>query len=127
MVALEESTCRQEFHTPRCEVPEDLGMQVGPKSGPDHFRQYIKPFYQRMIGLVWQAGEIIHMHSDGDIRLLADDIVDGGIEALNLQNLVNGVDWNAENLKDRVCVDKNIDRQKIIPLRYFRSDGRADL
>lgn len=55
------------------------------------------------------------MHSDGDIRLLADDIIDGGVDALNLQDLVNGVDWIAENLKGRVCIDLDIDRQKITP------------
>lgn len=96
-------------------IPEDLGMQVGPMLSPDHFRWYIKPPYQRMIGLARQAGKIIHMHSDGDIRLLADDIIDGGVDALNLQDPVNGVDWIAENLKGRVCIDLDIDRQKITP------------
>lgn len=96
-------------------IPEDLGMQVGPKLSPDHFRRYIKPSYQRMIGLARQAGKIVHMHSDGDIRLLADDIIDGGVDALNLQDPVNGVDWIAENLKGRVCIDLDIDRQKITP------------
>lgn len=96
-------------------IPEDLGMQVGPMLSPDHFRRYIKPSYQRMIGLARQAGKIVHMHSDGDIRLLADDIIDGGVDALNLQDPVNGVDWIAENLKGRVCIDLDIDRQKITP------------
>lgn len=96
-------------------IPEDLGMQVGPMLSPDHFRRYIKPSYQRMIGLARQAGKLVHMHSDGDIRLLADYIIDGGVDALNLQDLVNGVDWIAENLKGRVCIDLDIDRQKITP------------
>lgn len=96
-------------------IPEDLGMQVGPMLSPDYFRRYIKPSYQRMISLVQQAGKLVHMHSDGDIRLLADDIIDGGVNALNLQDLVNGVDWIAANLKGRVCIDLDIDRQEITP------------
>lgn len=96
-------------------IPEDLGMQVGPMLSPNNFRQYIKPSYQRMIALVRQAGKIVHMHSDGDIRMLTDDIIDGGVEVLNLQDLVNGITWIEKHLKGRVCIDLDIDRQKITP------------
>ncbi len=33
------------------------------------------------------------MHSDGDIRALADDLIGSGVDVLNLQDLVNGIDW----------------------------------
>lgn len=96
-------------------IPEDLGMQVGPMISPALFRQYIKPLYQRMLEPVRQAGKIIHMHSDGDIRSLADDIVEGGVEVLNLQDLVNGVDWISEKFRGKLCIDLDIDRQRITP------------
>ena len=35
--------------------------------------------------------------------------------ALNLQDLVNDVDWIKETLKGRVCIDLDIDRQEITP------------
>jgi hypothetical protein len=53
------------------------------------------------------------MHSDGDIRDLVGDITISGVDALNLQDLVNGIDWIAANLKGRVCIDVDIDRQQI--------------
>ena len=55
------------------------------------------------------------MHSDGDIRgYLVDDLVVSGVEdALNLQDLVNGIDWIAARLKGRVCIDLDIDRQSV--------------
>ena len=93
--------------------PEDLGMQVGPMLSPQHFRKYIKPSYQRLISPARQAGCIVHMHSDGDIRELVDDIVDSGVEIINLQDLVNGIDWIAERFAGRVCIDLDIDRQRI--------------
>ena len=65
--------------------PEDLGMQVGPMLSPDHFRKYIKPSYQRLMQPAREKGLILHMHSDGDIKSLVDDIIEGGVEALNLQ------------------------------------------
>ena len=53
------------------------------------------------------------MHSDGDIRDLAEDIIAAGHDVLNLQDLVNGIDWIAENLKGRICIDLDIDRQQV--------------
>jgi uroporphyrinogen decarboxylase len=53
------------------------------------------------------------MHSDGDIRDLVDDLVVSGVDVLNLQDLVNGIDWIAAHLKGRVCIDLDIDRQSV--------------
>jgi uroporphyrinogen-III decarboxylase len=53
------------------------------------------------------------MHSDGDIRLLVDDMVDSGVQVVNLQDLVNGIDWIAERFAGKVCIDLDIDRQEI--------------
>lgn len=93
--------------------PEDLGMQTGPMLSPANFRQYIKPSYARLVRPARERGALIHMHSDGDIRTLVDDILESGVEILNLQDLVNGIDWIAERLKGRVCIDLDIDRQKV--------------
>ena len=95
--------------------PEDLGMQVGPMIPAELFKRYIKPSYERIIKPARDAGIPIHMHSDGDIRSLVDDIVDSGVEVINLQDIVNGIDWIAERFKGRLCVDLDIDRQRITP------------
>ena len=93
--------------------PEDLGMQLGPMLSPEHFRTYIKPIYEHLMAPAQKSGCLVHMHSDGDIRDLVDDLVVSGVDALNLQDLVNGIDWIAANLKGRVCIDLDIDRQQI--------------
>ncbi len=95
--------------------PEDLGMQMGPMLSPSDFRKYIKPSYERLIKPAKDAGIPIHMHSDGDIRTLVDDIVDSGVEVINLQDLVNGIDWIAERFRGKICVELDIDRQLITP------------
>ena len=95
--------------------PEDLGMQVGPMLSPDMFRRYIKPSYETIMKPARDAGIPIHMHSDGDIRMLVDDIVANGVEVINLQDLVNGIDWIADKFRGKLCVDLDIDRQKITP------------
>jgi hypothetical protein len=93
--------------------PEDLGMQNGPMLSPAHFRRYLQPVYQRLMQPAREAGCIVHMHSDGDIRALVDDLLEGGVQVINLQDLVNGVAWIAARFAGRVCVDLDVDRQSI--------------
>jgi len=93
--------------------PEDLGMQVGPMLSPAQFQRSIKPVYERLMAPARAAGCIIHMHSDGDIRDLVDDLIDDGVAVMNLQDLVNGLDWIKAHLAGRVCIDLDIDRQQI--------------
>ena len=94
---------------------EDLGMQVGPMTTRDLFRKYIKPSYKRLMKPALDKDIIIHMHSDGDIRDLADDLIDSGVQIVNMQDLVNGIDWIADKYRNKVCVDLDIDRQKTVP------------
>ncbi|MDL2294257.1 hypothetical protein LJC60_06455 [Ruminococcaceae bacterium OttesenSCG-928-D13] len=94
---------------------EDLGMQQGPMISPELFRQYIAPSYRRLMEPARKAGVLIHMHSDGDIRTLSDELVEGGVDILNLQDLVNGIDWIAARYKGKVCIDLDIDRQQVTP------------
>jgi hypothetical protein len=103
--------------------PEDLGMQRGPMLSPKHFRQFIRPVFTRLMEPAREAGCVIHMHSDGDIRLLAEDLLECGVDVLNLQDLVNGVDWIAENLAGRVCVHMDIDRANVT---CFGTPGEID-
>lgn len=93
--------------------PEDLGMQVGPMISPELFRQYIRPSYERIMKPARDSGCVVHMHSDGDIRSLVDDVIGSGVDVLNLQDLVNGIDWIAERFAGKTCIDLDIDRQEI--------------
>lgn len=96
-------------------IPEDLGMQHGPMLSVDNFVRYIKLSYKKMIDPAKKAGKIVHMHSDGDIKVLVENIMDDGVDIINLQDLVNGIDWIAERFRGRTCVDLDIDRQSITP------------
>ena len=94
---------------------EDLGMQVGPMLSPENFERYILPCYEKMMKPAKEKDILIHMHSDGDIRTLIRFLLKSGIHVINLQDLVNGIDWIKENLKGKVCIDLDIDRQRITP------------
>jgi uroporphyrinogen decarboxylase len=64
--------------------PDDLGMQNGPMLSLQHFKKYIKPSYLRIMRPAREKNLLVHMHSDGDIRSLADDIADCGVDIINL-------------------------------------------
>ncbi|MGI5958509.1 MAG: uroporphyrinogen decarboxylase family protein [Massiliimalia sp.] len=94
---------------------EDLGMQFGPMLSPDNFKTYFLSAYQKMMAPAKEKGTLIHMHSDGDIRTLIPYLMQGGVQIFNLQDLVNGIPWIKSNLKNKVCIDLDIDRQNITP------------
>ncbi|RKX83683.1 MAG: hypothetical protein DRP70_14425 [Spirochaetes bacterium] len=92
---------------------EDLGMEIGPMLSPSMFRKYILPAYKQILKPAADAGIITHMHSDGDLKTLHTDLLSLNLHILNLQDLVNGIDWIRDNLKGKICIDLDIDRQKI--------------
>jgi uroporphyrinogen decarboxylase len=92
---------------------EDLGMQSGPMLAPEHFRRYIKPSYRRLFRRAREGGCLVHVHADGDLRSLVDDLLECAPDIINLQDLVNGVDWIRERLAGRLCIELDIDRQKV--------------
>ena len=91
--------------------PEDLGMQLGPMIAPVHFRKYIQPVYRRLMAPARDIDCVVHMHCDGQLHTMIEDIIESGVEVLNLQDHVNGIDWIAEHVKGRICIDLDIDRQ----------------
>lgn len=115
---IEEHNAAVVAHALKCGVdwmsyPEDLGMQVGPMLSPAYLQKYIKPSYTRLMQPAKEAGCVIHMHSDGDVRELVDDLVVSGVQVMNLQDLVNGLDWIKDRLYGRVAIDLDIDRQSV--------------
>ena len=103
--------------------PEDLGAQKGPMISPAMFRQYIKPEYAAIMRPVKEAGKLVYMHSDGDILSLVDDLLECGVDVVNLQDRVNGIDSIEKHLKGRVAIDLDIDRQTVVP---FGTPGDID-
>ncbi|HUW55925.1 MAG TPA: hypothetical protein VMZ92_04770, partial [Planctomycetota bacterium] len=49
----------------------------------------------------------------GYVMDIIDRVIDCGVTIVNLQDLVNGIDAMARELKGRVCIDLDVDRQKV--------------
>ena len=94
---------------------DDLGTQTRLTINPRTFRKYIIPAYSKIFKTVRAAGAHVHLHSDGHIIEVAEDLMEAGVTILNLQDLVNGLKEIKKVCKGRVCIDLDIDRQRIIP------------
>lgn len=94
---------------------EDIGTQTASLISPKHFHEYIMPAYQELMQPCREQGIIIGSHSDGYIMELIDDLLQAGLDMVNPQDLCNGIDNLAREVKGRVCIKLDVDRQTIVP------------
>lgn len=94
-------------------LAEDLGAQHGPMISPRLFCQFVKPHYRRLMDMARAAGALVYLHTDGYVLDLVDDLIDAGVQVLNVQDRVNGLDSLARLLKGRVAIALDLDRQHV--------------
>jgi len=96
-------------------LAEDLGSQGASIISPAMFRRYCKPSYERLIAPCRARAKHVYLHSDGYIMDLLDDLIVAGVTILNPQDLCNGIDNLRRELKGRVCISLDVDRQTTVP------------
>lgn len=65
-------------------IYDDMASNRGPMLSPSQFENVLLPAYRRMVKAYKDAGaKYVFFHSDGDIRLMLDMLVDAGIDGLN--------------------------------------------
>ncbi len=94
---------------------EDLGTQTASMISPWDFAKWITPAYTKLIKPCREKGALVALHSDGYIMELMDEFVKCGIDVINPQDLCNGIDALAAEVKGRMCIRLDIDRQSIVP------------
>jgi uroporphyrinogen decarboxylase len=116
---------------------DDWGGQRSLLIRPDAWRRIFKPRYAAMFELVRAAGMHVWFHSDGYVNEIVGDLIEIGVDVLNIQAAVVGHDWIARNARGRVAFRTDIDRQRILPFgspaevredvqRTFESCGTPD-
>ena len=95
--------------------PEDLGMQNGPFISPELFEKWFVPAYARLMKPCREQGVLTHFHSDGKTLDILDAQIRAGVDIVNPQDLVNGIDELAGRIRGRACIELDIDRQTVLP------------
>jgi len=99
----------------KMEFGEDLGTQTASIISPKAFAKYVAPAYESVMQPCRGAGCHVALHSDGYIMELMDQFIECGVTIINPQDLCNGIDNLAREVKGRICIRLDIDRQRIVP------------
>jgi len=97
------------------EFAEDLGTQTASCIGPKHFAKWMTPAYSQLMQPAKDSNALVGLHSDGYIMDIMDELLVAGVDIINPQDLCNGIDALAREVKGRACIRLDIDRQKIVP------------
>jgi uroporphyrinogen decarboxylase len=93
---------------------DDWGGQRHLLISPKTWRRVFKPAYAAMFQKVKAKGWNMHLHSDGMILDIIPDLIEIGVDVLNCQATVIGL----EALRDfagKVCFRTDLDRQNVLP------------
>lgn len=61
----------------------DTAYKNGPFMSPRHYREFSKPAHKRLFDEFKRRDMPVIFHSDGDIRLLLNDLIEAGVDAIN--------------------------------------------
>jgi uroporphyrinogen decarboxylase len=80
-------------------IGEDLGFNTAPFLSPQQFRRFTFPYLKKLIYTVREKNIPVILHSDGNLNLILDDLVNIGINALNPIEANAGMDL--KEIKDK--------------------------
>jgi uroporphyrinogen decarboxylase len=72
-----------EFDVDAMMFGDDWGHQRGLITGPDHWRDYIKPRIRRMYGAAKAKGKYVFIHSCGKVEQLFPELIEAGLDVFN--------------------------------------------
>jgi len=97
------------------EFAEDLGTQKASCIGARHFARWLTPAYSKLMQPAHESSALVALHSDGYIMDIMDELLVAGVDIINPQDLCNGIDDLAREVKGRACIRLDIDRQTVVP------------
>lgn len=96
---------------------DDWGTQQNLMISPALWREFFKPRYARLFKAMHDAGWHVWMHTDGRINAILDDLIEMGLDVINLQQpRVVGIEEIGEYC-GRICFDTSVDIQQTLPFK----------
>ena len=96
---------------------DDWGSQeMGLIMGAKHWRRYIKPCMARMFARITEAGKFVHLHSDGDVSAIFEDLIEIRLDVYNpFQPEIMDVYEMKRKYGGRLCFHGGIGIQELLP------------
>ena len=95
---------------------EDMGFKERPFMSPEMYRELIKPAHRRTIGFAHSLGLPVIMHSCGFVEPLLPDMVEAGIDCLQVIEVKAGMDLLRiqRNFGDRLSLCGGMDARNLV-------------
>ncbi len=61
----------------------DMAYNTGPFMSPAHYREFLYPYHKRLMDEFHKRGMPVLFHSDGDIRIVLEDLMAAGVNFIN--------------------------------------------
>ncbi len=98
------------------DTTDDWGAQKNLMISPDSFREIFLPQYRRVFQTARGLGMDIRFHSDGNYLEIIPDLIDSGVNMLNIhQPLLMGIDNISKAGQGKVCFEVTVDIQATLP------------
>lgn len=94
---------------------DDWGTQLSLIISPESWREFYKPAYAKMFAPGRAKGKHIHFHTDGFTRPILEDLIEIGVDVLNVQHEVMGLAEIGREFGGKVAFRSDLDRQHILP------------
>ncbi len=94
---------------------DDWGSQSSLLISPDQWRRIFRPLYEEYFRIAHESGKYVFFHSDGYILDIVEDFIELGVDALNSQVFLMGLDTVGERFGGRITFWGDFDRQQLLP------------
>ncbi len=94
---------------------DDFGTQRSLLMSPAMWRRFIRPVYEKLFAICKSMRKLIFFHSDGFIIDLIDDLIDMGVDVLNCQATMIGLERLAERFRGRLTFWGEFSWQSMVP------------
>lgn len=97
-------------------VADDLGFSGGTLFNPEWYRKNLFPYFRELVKEIKKKSMYPILHSDGDIRLIIQDIIDIGFVGLNPIEKKSNMDLKEirERFGNKLTLSGNVDSSKTL-------------
>jgi hypothetical protein len=96
-------------------VNDDWGTQETLMIRPEYWRKVYKPVYAMIVAAIKSGGCYAHLHSDGVMDEIMEDLIEIGFDELNPQMSCMDIESVGRRFGGRVCFRADMDRQYVLP------------
>jgi uroporphyrinogen decarboxylase len=99
----------------------DLAHETGMLMSPDHFREFIKPYYAELVDFIHGKGLKVFKHTDGNHWKIMEDLIEVGFDGIHpIQPQSLDLAGVKKEIGERICLLGNIDCRETLVSKSTR-------